>query len=427
MIEFLTLFLGLATGVHPVAVAVTGPVAAVELRLDGEVVATLAGPPWRTEVDFGPLAPRELVAVALGRGGGELGRAVARVNSPTSPAEARLLLERDGSGRAVAARLTWRSAGGAAPVRFQATFDDQPLTVVDPARIPLPDHDPGRIHFLQVELEFPREVRAEAGVSFGGTFVDRVVTELTAVPVLAEGRRPLPAAEELRGWFVKGNEPLTAVAVDAGPAQVIFVEDLEAPGCVAPLFPSPNRWPEWLALGPEHQARSLSPLSRPVAEGDGLSTHVFPQTGGYPSTTEGLYALLSGGLQLATDARRQRLAEAVAVAGLEAAGSNRRRAVVLVLGPEPLDRSGMDPAAVRRYLEDLRVPLIVWQFLRRAGDRPAREWGEVQTIVSPGELRRALAHLRDTLDRQRIVWLDGSHLPHQVELSPRAGKVQLAR
>jgi hypothetical protein len=65
-----TLFLGLTQGPQPVALAVVGEVAAIELRLDGRAVERLAAPPWQGTVDFGlELVPRELEAVAFDASG----------------------------------------------------------------------------------------------------------------------------------------------------------------------------------------------------------------------------------------------------------------------------------------------------------------------------------------------------------------------
>ena len=62
--SFLSAFLGLVVGGHPVELTVTGEVAAVELRLDGETVGHLRGEPWVLVCDFGAeLAPHELVAI----------------------------------------------------------------------------------------------------------------------------------------------------------------------------------------------------------------------------------------------------------------------------------------------------------------------------------------------------------------------------
>ncbi|MEM9598361.1 MAG: hypothetical protein AAGD06_29115, partial [Acidobacteriota bacterium] len=83
MVEFVTLFLGLTFGVHPVQLTVTGDPVRVELRLDADVVATLDEPPWRAQVDFGSrLTPHELEAVAIGSDGAELGRARQWLNLP---------------------------------------------------------------------------------------------------------------------------------------------------------------------------------------------------------------------------------------------------------------------------------------------------------------------------------------------------------
>ena len=45
MVTFVTLFLGLVVGTHPVQLAVSGPVEEVVLQLDGEIVATLSEEP----------------------------------------------------------------------------------------------------------------------------------------------------------------------------------------------------------------------------------------------------------------------------------------------------------------------------------------------------------------------------------------------
>ena len=77
MVTFLSLFLWLMTGVHPVKVAVDPGVASVEVFLDGESVGVATAPNWETDCDFGQrLRPHRLVAVAKGASGEEKGRAV---------------------------------------------------------------------------------------------------------------------------------------------------------------------------------------------------------------------------------------------------------------------------------------------------------------------------------------------------------------
>ena len=80
MVTFVTLFLGLVIGSHPVQLAVSGPVDAVILELDGVAVATLRDEPWVAETDLGDqLQPHELVAIALDANGQELGRSDGRM------------------------------------------------------------------------------------------------------------------------------------------------------------------------------------------------------------------------------------------------------------------------------------------------------------------------------------------------------------
>jgi hypothetical protein len=96
--------------------------------------------------------------------------------------------------------------------------------------------------------------------------------------------------------------------------------------------------------------------------------------------------------------------------------SGRRRAVVLILGEEPADASRLSPRAVRGYLEDLGVPLSVWA----VGPVPAEvaeAWGGVVQLPKKRALRRAVKKLSESLERQRIVWLDGLYLPQEVEVS----------
>src|SRR5688500_18434697 len=83
-IVFLTLFLGLTVGRQQVAVTVSGPVARVEIALDGRTAAVISSAPWRANVDFGAhLVPRRLVARALDERGNELARVEQRINLPS--------------------------------------------------------------------------------------------------------------------------------------------------------------------------------------------------------------------------------------------------------------------------------------------------------------------------------------------------------
>jgi hypothetical protein len=128
LVNFESLFLGLVLGTQTVMVQVADPVERVELLLDGQSVAEIVGPPWRGQVDLGrDLLPHELVAVAYDANDSELDRATQWLNLPRQPAETHILLERDETGRAVSARVSWESLVDDRPSAIRAEFDGIPL------------------------------------------------------------------------------------------------------------------------------------------------------------------------------------------------------------------------------------------------------------------------------------------------------------
>ena len=111
--------------------------------------------------------------------------------------------------------------------------------------------------------------------------------------------------------------------------------------------------------------------------------------------------------------------DAVAVAGLQAAAGAGPRAVLLVLGSGDLkDAARYDGPTVRRYLAALHVPLFVWSPGLPTGAMKAA-WGVVEDVSTGRGLDRAFALLKDELDAQRIVLLEGRHLPQSIALSSK--------
>jgi hypothetical protein len=78
--------------------------------------------------------------------------------------------------------------------------------------------------------------------------------------------------------------------------------------------------------------------------------------------------------------------------------------VILVLSRKA-DASMHDAGAVRRYLEAIGVPLFVWS---PVGPRPEAEaaWGKIDDISSQTAFTAAVNRVRQTLDEQRIAWVD---------------------
>ncbi len=426
-VTFVTLFLGLILGPRPVTVAVGGAVAEVEIRLDGEPLGILDGEPWTLTCDFGlELAPHELVAIGRDRDGRELARTRQLVNLPRPRAEARLALKGGGDGPPKSARLAWETMEGLRPLSIRLTFNDRPLAFDDPADIPLPSYDPQTVHSLTAELTFAGDLEARAVASFGGGMGERVETGLTAVPIVAaDARVKTPPAGRMAGWFRKGGAELEIFAVEKSPAEILIVVDHRAQQRLWGLGrqsrqgtysddlgrhrsrPHPGVWRgdrlRFVAVTPEQVSADRPPrflfqvsedLNRKRAKHQGIPENLFrramPQKPG-----------------------SQRLADAVATAGLVAAEGNRPRAVVLIVDDHPRDLSQLLPQAVRRYLHKLRVPFRVWSTSETAS---ATAWGQAAPVTEKRQLSAAVKELRDTLDRQHVVWLVGNHLPQEIEI-----------
>jgi hypothetical protein len=356
--------------------------------------------------------------------------------------------------------VTWGTVVNDIPLGVTASFDGRPLAVTDPRRIALPDHDPESLHFLRVEIDFASNLTAVAEVVFGGSYRDHATTELTAVPVLVEGdATPVPAAME--GWLDVDGRRVSPVAVDDGPAEVVVVMDRAAQEELRDMIqrwstatsiqssqrpinarrredrrtPSGNQggtrlsgtrrnpFRDTMALGDGQLLRFLWPFSRLQGQ-ERLQYALFPRSEDHPPSDGGVLWLLSAAHQPPFSVDEQRLADAVAVAGMTSSARGRRRAVVLVVSGDPKDASQFPAPAVRAYLEHLRVPLFVWS-VDEPSDALLERWGEVTRIDREGLMRDAVEELSDTVARQRILWIDGLHLPQAIALSEHASGLEL--
>ena len=116
-----------------------------------------------------------------------------------------------------------------------------------------------------------------------------------------------------------------------------------------------------------------------------------------------------------------------AIAGtLTAITENRQRAVLLMISGDETDVSLRDAATVRKYLEAIRVPLFVWCLKKPAPDSPLAAWGSCEEVLEKQALFRAVGEIRRELESQRIVLVDGRHLPQSIALGPAAaGQLEL--
>ncbi len=452
MVAFVTLLLGLISGTVPIEVAVTGPVARVEILLDGRAVRGISGPPWRGEVNLGErLEPHELVARALDAKGEEIARAAQWLNLPRPPAEVEIVLDSDPAGKPTAAHLSWQNVEGSAPTSIGLTFDGKPLILDARRQAQLPRYDFQQAHVLAAEVEFDRGVTGRREVAFGGEYGTTISTELTAIVVRSGKRSPALSPGSLQGRLVADGQPLAVAAVEQGPGKVIVVsvpgpqplrrrwlpfdQGLKVRGEIRPeeVLASAgagsrrDRQTEML-LGGDVVARILLPQARGFGGGTGVGSDLFPLS---PELSDGAGGLLGhltqNGLSNVLGAGKPgalRIADAVAVAGLQAAVENRRRAVVLVLGDNETDASRYSIEAVRRYLSAVRVPFYVWTPFGSKSPL-AKAWGEAEDVSTLPRLHQAFQRLKADLEAQRIVWVEGQHLPQAVHLAPGAGGVEL--
>ncbi len=445
MIEFVTLLLGLVTGSQAVELSVSDQVAAVEFRLDGRFAGVVSSPPWVLTCDFGDdLSPHELVVTAYGSRRQELQTIRQWVNLPRERVEARLALERPADGtepKPATARLIWAALDHQDPPEVRLTFDGQPLPVDDPEAIALPAHDLRSVHLLRAELVFSSASVTYAELVFGGTYGEEVSTELTAL-VLEAAKRP-PKPEEMVGWLRKGDQPLEVVAVDRGAANLVVVrERSEATssalrqvfddyhrryrprrrGSLGLPAKAPSAPP--VVVGEGDRIRFAYPtISREqVAVGQGMAPPLTEQVPVSRNVTDlgPLFDTLTTAFsaEVEAPAARQQLADAVAIAGLVAAAGDRRRAVLLIRSGVAEDTSRFSPRIVRSYLRRLAVPLVVWSI--GAVDGASAAWGEERNVSSYERMRKALFELSDVLKSQVVVWVEGPHLSHEIELTDQS-------
>jgi hypothetical protein len=271
---------------------------------------------------------------------------------------------------------------------------------------------------------------ARKDVGFGGRWGDEVSAELTAVPVRLRPGKKLPEVKDLQGWILAGAKPAPVAAVEEGPAQLLIVRDGDARQTLErydreksgkSLIAGMNEIRRFqMTLGKDDQVRFVWPSARQAA-GDGLTAELFDSSRDYTAKDGGVLWLL-GRAMPQIEKVDQRLADAVAVAGLQALAGNRPRSVLLVLGYHPKDASRYDAGAVSHYLESVRVPFVVWSL--GGHDAPAGfAWPGAEDISSLPKLESAFSRLNENLATQHIVWIEGGHLPREITLSPAAAEV----
>jgi hypothetical protein len=244
-----------------------------------------------------------------------------------------------------------------------------------------------------VDLAFADGRRATYAGAVGGGARGDEETALTAS--LVTEACEFSDLESARRRLEKGGRAVRAV--ERGDLEVVFVaepaaymalRDLEQ--AAAPDAPGKLGKPFRGAVG----------VTAIVANGDLARFDLTGRDG------EGVLEGLLDGLW-ASRLRPVRTADAVAVSALLAGAAGHRRAVVLLLAG-PADESALDAAGARRYLDEVGVPLVVFNV--RGVSRP--EWPDGTRIATLSDLGAALVNVKKKLDCQAVAWLEGRDPPH---------------
>jgi len=291
------------------------------------------------------------------------------------------------------------------------------------------------VHVLTAEFDFSSDVVIRRELVFGSEFEGVHSSGLTAVAVVLDDLDELPPSAAMERWFLAGGGPVRVVATENPDARMIVIRDPTTVRRLAEMEPELGRRRKKARrqggrdrssdlVGDDVEVRVLSP--EPVTlDNRTKAALLFPFSEKPLSGSKGLNAAIIGNSGASTLGGPLMLADAVAVAGMRAAGGNRRRAVVLLLGGKREDGSRFSPEVARRYLADLHVPLLVWDLSGPAADPPTG-WGEMRPVDNVDDLARAVRRVRSRLDDQRIVWLSGRHLPQAITLSDKAVGISLA-
>ncbi|HEV7425053.1 MAG TPA: hypothetical protein VGQ46_01705 [Thermoanaerobaculia bacterium] len=414
-IIFLSLFLGLVTGVQNVSLRVDDGVKSVRIELGGREVARMQSAPWSARVDFGPaLTPRELTAIAYDAEGKEITRIAQSINLARPAAELEIVIHREGK-RPVEAELVGRHRLHKFASGAKLTIDGSPVRVGRDFRAQLPPLDAAHAHVVSAELEFDDGAVARRDVVLSAVaFSNSVETELTPVLVTSDGDRQLPS---LDNCFSAGGSPLKATAVEKSDAHVVMVRDPATR--VTPLPAAQSR------LDADTAERILWPVSRPINSPGEPTAIAFPQSVNHGKTATVSWLLTQRLAPAPATNEPRQFADAVAVAALGAIEKGHRRAVVLLLS-KAQDTSLYSPAVVRGYLDEIGVPLFVWSSDGPRSDQTAT-WGRIDDISTAAGMTTAVTRLNAALAAQRIVWVAAEPLTAlRAEGSERCGLTPVA-
>jgi hypothetical protein len=425
MVEFVTLFLRLTMGLQMVEVVVDHPrVDHVTFEMDGEVVAQVDQPPWKAECDFGSRPkPTLLEAFAFDEDGRLLESARQMVNVPQPSVEVRLVLERDDEGLPVAVRVISESHDLARPAEIVVMMGGRLLRPAGENRFVIPPVDVAMRHLVVADVEFPGGTVVQSVMAFGGSWGSQASIEVTAVAIERDDDLVVPTPDDLEGCLTARSKPVAPLAVERGGYRMYVVKSATAAVALRQFH---LVRPRIEASGDAETAEFRDDgfvlvSSRPLSETT-APVNVYPRSKALTFDDEGLVWVAKAlNINAPLRAQHELLGEAVATAGLHAAGTGSPRMVVLFLHANDPEMGRLSIAGARRFLDDLGVPLEVVSVVE---DTP--DVGPASRVRDTRELERLERRFEERLDRQLIVWVEGIHLPTDIEVGCGYTKVGAA-
>jgi hypothetical protein len=391
-LQILTYPVGVVVGLLPVVVELGAPPRPASLLLDGRPACTFVSAASTCVVDLGA-APRVHLLELVRRGpeGRVVERAVRWVNRPgASQAEVQTRTRcPEGSSRCTV-RIGWAHPERLNPKKVSVSLDGNRAATTRNRDVSL-DVVGTRGALLSVDLSFPDGRRASHASVLGGRMHgDEDASVSGRLETAACG--PSGPADAAARWRARGTSVREA---ERGEAELAIVAEPAAyadlVALVGPRFAVPQP--------PERAA--LDELLRK----SGYATHlVLPDARLACGELEKKEPVLDALLEAldATPLRPVRVADAVAAAALHVGVPGKRRLVVLLVSEGAEDTSVLSASGARSYLEELRVPLVVWRLKPRA--RPG--WPDGRALATLDDVRAALVDARDRLDCQAVVWTE---------------------
>jgi photosystem II stability/assembly factor-like uncharacterized protein len=417
--EILTYPVGLLIGLFPVVADLGNHPEPVEVLVDGRPGCVMSGRAPGCTVDLGPDPAMHLLElVRRDPSGVVVERARRWINRPGIEAEVRAAGQCTEKTQTCEFTINWAHPARLDPSSLTVDLDGVTVSrgVVSTVRAPFPRKTAPQV--VTADATFPDGRRTTFTRLLHSSYPEATEASLQAVPVLAPpGIENDTLAESLRlkGW--------PAQAVEKGGVEVIFVVEPGAFESVSLLslgnlaavpledaeeirvIVANESIKSFEALGREVPAQASAPA---FAAGRQVRVIGEPATSNHPERW--LRRVYSAPHEVPS-LRRLRTSDAVAVAGYELGGSPRRRAVVLIAGSTRADESTFTPDQARAYLQEVQVPLYVW----RLADGAAPAWPSSAMIPSAAQLTAHIALLKQDLERQRVLWVDGHVDPRRLD------------